>query len=192
MKRTVLVMMFCALLAVTPALFAQNTENYNHGEVGAFFDFTRLAHTSTNFYGVGGRVGFNISPHIQLEGEGAYDWNRNVSSSLFNVGTGSGIGTSGLRLVHVLFGPKIDFTNGPFRPFVTFKGGLLNFSTSTTTSGTFSSIAHGDTNGVFYPGAGVEGFIGWFGIRVEAGDEMYFDRGANHSFRFMGGPEFRF
>ena len=52
MKRTVLVMMFCALLAVTPALFAQD-KDYNRGEIGVFFDFNRLAHTSTNFYGVG-------------------------------------------------------------------------------------------------------------------------------------------
>lgn len=191
MKRTVLVMMFCALLAVTPALFAQDNE-YNHGEIGAFFDFNRLAHTSSNFYGAGGRVAFNVHPNIQFEVEGAYDWNRNVSSSITNVGGGTTIGTSRLRLVHGLFGPKFDFTHAAFRPFITLKGGVLNFSTSRTTTGTFSGVANGDTNGVFYPGAGIEGFIGWFGIRVEAGDEMYFDNGANHNFRFTAGPEFRF
>ncbi|MDT8070911.1 MAG: hypothetical protein ROO76_22340 [Terriglobia bacterium] len=192
MKRTVLVMMFCALLAVTPALFAQDNDNYNHGEVGAFFDFNRLAHTSTNFYGAGGRLSFNIAPNVQLEAEGAYDWNRNVTSSLTDIGGGTTITTSRLRLVHGLFGPKFNFTHGAFRPFVTVKGGFLNFNVTNSVNGTFSNIANGDTNGVFYPGAGVEGFIGWFGVRVEAGDEMYFDNGANHNFRFTAGPQFRF
>lgn len=191
MKRTVLVMMFCALLAVTPALFAQDNE-YNHGEIGAFFDFNRLAHTSTNFYGAGGRVSFNIHPNIQLEAEGAYDWNQNVSSSITNIGGGTTIVTSRLRLARGLFGPKVNFTHGAFRPYVTLKGGFLNFNVSHSIGGTFSNIGNGDTNGVFYPAGGVEGFIGWFGVRVEAGDEMYFDNGANHNFRFTAGPQFRF
>jgi hypothetical protein len=100
--------------------------------------------------------------------------------------------TSKLRLVHGLFGPKFDFGHGAFRPFVTVKGGLLNFSTSTSISGTFNGIPHGDTNGVLYPAGGIEGFIGWFGVRFEAGDEIYFDNGANHNFRFTAGPQFRF
>jgi len=45
---------------------------------------------------------------------------------------------------------------------------------------------------VFYPAGGIEGFIGWFGVRFEAGDEMYFEDGANHNFRFTAGPQFRF
>jgi hypothetical protein len=191
MKRTVLVTMFCALLAVTPALFAQD-KDYNRGEVGVFFDFNRLAHTSTNFYGVGGRVGFNVHPNVQFEVEGAYNWDRNVSSSLTNIGGGTTIGTSKLRMARGLFGPIFDFTHGTFRPYVTVKGGFLNFNVTNSFTGTFNNIANGDTNGVFYPAGGVEGFIGWFGIRVEAGDEMYFDNGANHNFRFTAGPQFRF
>ena len=157
MKRTLLVMWFCALMAVTPALFAQSndSDNYNHGEIGAFFDFNRLAHTRTNFYGAGGLIAYNVHPNVQLEAEGAYDWNRNVSSSITNVGGGTTIVTSKLRLVHGLFGPKFDFTNNAFRPFVTLKGGLLNFNVTNSINGTFSSIANGDTNGVFYPAGGV-------------------------------------
>jgi len=30
---------------------------------------------------------------------------------------------------------------------------------------------------VFYPGGGVEAFIGWFGVRAEVGDLMYFQDG---------------
>ena len=192
MKRILLVLMMCGALMVTPALFAQDDNNLNHGEIGAFFNFTRLNHASENFIGAGGRLGFNIAPNVQLEAEGAYDWNRNFSSSLTNVGGGTTVTTSKLRLVHGLFGPKIDFTHGAFRPFVVLKGGLLNFSGSNNVTGTFNGINGGDTNGVFYPGGGIEGFIGWFGVRVEAGDEIYFDNGANHNFRFTAGPQFRF
>lgn len=191
MKRIALVILLGALVFAVPSMFAQN-DNYNHGEVGAFFDFTRLAHTSTNFYGAGGRVGFNVSPHVQLEAEGAYDWNRNVSQSITIPGGGSTVVSSDLRLVHALFGPKLDFGTGAIRPFVTVKGGILNFNTTNTVGGTFTNIKNGDTNGVFYPGGGIEAFAGWFGIRLEVGDEMYFDNGANHNFRFTGGPQFRF
>lgn len=196
MKRIVLVMMLCVLLMmIVPAVFAQSSndsDHLNHGEIGAFFDFTRLANTSTNFYGAGGRIGFNVAPNLQLEAEGAYDWNRNVSQSIPVTGGGTTVVTSKLRLVHALFGPKLTFGHGAFRPFVTAKGGILNFTTSDTVGGTFSAIGNGDTNGVFYPGGGIEGFIGWFGIRLEAGDEIYFDNGANNSFRFTAGPQFRF
>jgi hypothetical protein len=190
MKRTLLLLMMCGALLVTPALFAQDSDHLNHGEIGAFFNFTRLNAAHENFYGAGGRIGFNVHPNVQLEVEGAYDWNRNFSSSLTS--GGGTITTSSLRLVHGLFGPKIDITHGAFRPFIVLKGGILNFNGSTTATGTFSGITNGDTNGVFYPGGGIEGFIGWFGVRVEAGDEMYFDNGANHNFRFTAGPQFRF
>jgi len=193
MKRNILVLMICGALMLTPALFAQNDENHlNHGEIGAFFNFTRLHHASENWYGAGGRIGFNVGSYMQLEAEGAYDWNRNYSSSITNAGGGTTITTSKLRLVHGLFGPKFDFGHGAFRPFVTAKGGLLNFNGSNNVTGTFNGISNGDTNGVFYPGGGIEGFIGWFGVRVEAGDEIYFDNGANHNFRFTAGPQFRF
>lgn len=194
MKRIVLLILCGALMLVlSPALFAQDDNgNLNHGEIGAFFNFTRLRHANENWYGVGGRIGFNIHKYVQLEAEGAYDWNRNYSSSITNIGGGTSITTSRLRLVHGLFGPKFDFTSGAFRPFVTVKGGFLNFNGSNNVAGTFSGISNGDTNGVFYPGGGIEGFIGWFGLRAEVGDEIYFDNGANHNFRFTAGPQFRF
>jgi len=52
MKRIVLVMIL-ALIAV-PVVFAQGTPDKDHGEVGAFFNWTRLHNLNdTNFYGVG-------------------------------------------------------------------------------------------------------------------------------------------
>ena len=47
-------------------------------------------------------------------------------------------------------------------------------------------------NGVFYPGGGIEFFLGPIGIRAEAGDEMYFDRGVNNNLRIAVGPTIRF
>ena len=56
-----------------------------------------------------------------------------------------------------------------------------------------SSIQNGNTNGVFYPGGGLEFFAGHvLGIRAEVGDEMYFDNGANHNLKVTFGPQFRF
>lgn len=43
-----------------------------------------------------------------------------------------------------------------------------------------------------YPGGGIEGFAGPFGIRLEAGDEVYFNNGANNNLRLELGPVFRF
>jgi len=194
MKRIVLVMMLCAMMLVTPALFAQyhDSDNLNHAEVGVFFDFNRQNDLNLNLYGVGGRLGFNIHPNVQLEAEGAYDWKRNFSASVIDVGGATTIVSADRRLVHGLFGPKFTFTHGAFRPFITLKGGILNFTYSNTVGGTFNGITNGNTNGVFYPAGGIEGFAGWFGIRVEAGDEMYFSNGANHTFRFTAGPQFRF
>jgi hypothetical protein len=45
---------------------------------------------------------------------------------------------------------------------------------------------------VFYPGGGIELFAGKLGLRVEAGDEIYFDHGWNHNLRITAGPTLRF
>jgi hypothetical protein len=43
-----------------------------------------------------------------------------------------------------------------------------------------------------YPGAGVEGFWGPIGLRLEAGDEIYFDNGTRNNLKVTFGPTFRF
>lgn len=183
-------------MAATPAAFAQTTDDtYNRGEVGVFLDFLRLKHTEQNMFGVGGRAGFNVHPNVQLEGELAYDFRANRANTV-TVGAVTTTYRSDLRTLSALFGPKFH-TNGPVRVFGVLKGGILNFSVSTTGAplgfeGTARNIADGDTNGVFYPAGGIEAFAGWFGFRAEVGDLMYFDRGANHNLRFTVGPQFRF
>jgi len=47
-------------------------------------------------------------------------------------------------------------------------------------------------SGILYPGAGLEGHIGPVGLRLEAGDEMYFAGSTHHNLRVAFGPFIRF
>jgi hypothetical protein len=183
------------LAMIAPRASAQDDKN--HGNFGVYFDYTRLQFAKQNFFGVGARLGINVHPHIVLEGEMAYDFERNATASITDLSGNTTTVRSNLRLLHGLFGPKIQ-TTGPVRVFAVLKGGFLNFSGGNTgvTAGNFtnqvSNVLNGDTNGVFYPGGGVEFNAGFIGLRLEAGDEIFFDNGAQHNFKFMGGPQIRF
>ena len=120
----------------------------NHGEVGIYADYLRFSpsNTTTNFVGVGGRVGFNVHPNLALEGEMSYDFARNFSTT-----TTSGLTTntviSSVRPLTGLFGPKLQFgTSGPFRAFVTGKLGFVDFSVNNSgviTGSTFTNAVAG-------------------------------------------------
>ncbi len=198
MKRfAILIALALSCAAIAPTASAQENDDKNHGNFGVYFDYTRLQFAKQNFFGVGGRLGVNVHPNIVLEGEMAYDFERNATASITDLSGNTTTVRSNLRLIHGLFGPKIQ-TTGPVRVFAVLKGGLLNFSvaksgvTAGNVANQFGNIADGDTNGVFYPGGGVEFNVGHFGLRLEAGDEMFFDNGAQHNFKFMGGPQIRF
>lgn len=184
------------LAVLAPGASAQEGNDYNHGSFGVIFDYTRLAHTNTNFFGIGGRVGMNLRPALALEADTQYDFEQSATATITSGGI-TNTSRANLRLLHFMFGPKFQTTRGPVRFFAVLKGGLLNFGVAgPATLGTFATqvgnIHDGDTNGVFYPGAGVEFNAHAFGLRIEAGDEMYFDRGANHNFKLMAGPQIRF
>jgi hypothetical protein len=196
MKRLAVIgaLVFCVAM-LAPAASAEDND-YNHGNFGIYFDYTRLQFAKLNMFGVGGRVGINVKPAIAFEGEMAYDFERSTTQTITSGGITNTF-RSNLRLIHGLFGPKIQSTKGPVRVFVVLKGGLLNFGVGgPVTAGTFANqigtIKDGDTSGVLYPGGGLEFNAGAFGIRLEAGDEIYWDNGANHNFKFMGGPQIRF
>jgi outer membrane protein with beta-barrel domain len=198
MKRfAILSVLALCLGMIAPAASAQADDNKNHGNFGVYFDYFRLQFAKQNFFGVGGRLGLNIHPHVVLEGEMSYDFERNATASITDLTGNTTTVRSNLRLIHGLFGPKFQ-TTGPVRVFFVLKGGLLNFGVSNTAvtvgnvANQFGNIKDGDTNGVFYPGGGVEFNAGHIGLRLEAGDEMYFDNGAQHNFKFMGGPQIRF
>ena len=194
MKYRMFSILFVALAAmVLPCLASAQ----DHGEVGVFVDYFRLDRTTPdiNFIGVGGRVAFNVRPSVALEAEMAYDFERNFTSTFSN-GISTQFVDTRLRPLHALFGPKFQ-TPGAFRAFVTGKVGFINFSTSNQNApagfqGALGGVTSGNTRFALYPGGGVEGFWGPFGLRLEVGDEIYFDDGARNNLRVTFGPQIRF
>jgi hypothetical protein len=201
-----------AVLAWPVALLSQtypNVQNpprsesqYNHGEFGVYGDYFRLtprgASGASNYLGLGGRVSFNMNPHTALEGEMNYDFERNYTTINSSGGTTSTV-TSSLRPLTGLFGPKFQLgSSGPFRAFVTGKVGFTDFTINHgTASGmsfanSFSTFGNGGTHFAMYPGGGIEAFAGPFGFRIEAGDEIYMNNGANNNLRITFAPTFRF
>ena len=190
-------------LAVPSFLAAQSTSSdytNNHVEIGAFADYFRLSRTTPNinFVGVGGRAGFNVHPNIQLEAEMSYDFERAFVSPFTN---GSGTVTTvrtRLRPLSALFGPKFQAgSSGPFRAFVTGKVGFVNFTTTNENvpagfTSSLGAVTTGNTKVALYPGGGIEGFWGPFGLRLEAGNEIYFDNGARNNLKVTFGPVIRF
>jgi hypothetical protein len=195
-----------------PPQYAQNMPNgptrytNNHGELGAYGDLFRVkpaGGTAVNFLGLGGRVGFNVHPNVALEAEMNYDFEQNyttVSKNGSTTGITSTTVRSKTRPLTGLFGPKFQFgTTGPFRAFVTGKVGFTEFSHSTTTTvsgetfdNAFDQFGGGTTHIAVYPGGGIEGFFGALGLRVEAGDQMYFNNGTYNNLRVTFGPTLRF
>ena len=197
MKRlAILSALALCLAAFAPAASAQSDDDKNHGNLGIFLDMTRIQPADLNMFGVGGRLGFNIRRHVVLEGEMIYDFERNKTQTITN-GLITTTVRSNLRLLHGLFGFKIQST-GPIRIFALAKGGFVNFGvggpvTAGVINNQIGGIVDGDTNGVFYPGGGVEFNAGWFGFRVEAGDEiMFLGNGTQNNFHATIGPQIRF
>ncbi len=190
--RKFILLTFICFGAIT--LFAQDSEHVN---VGVFADYTRLSEATPaiNFVGVGGRVGFNVHPNVQIEAEMSYDFKRNFTTTFSNGVTTQFVSTN-VRPITGLFGPKFQ-TSGPFRAFVTGKVGFVNFDVTNKqpvagfTSG-IGAITTGDTKFALYPGGGVEGFWGPFGLRLEVGDEIYFDNGGRNNLKVTVGPVLRF
>lgn len=194
--------MLSAQIAANP----QHPDSWDHGEVGAFADYFRYVPptgSDISFVGVGGRVGFNVQRYVALEAEMSYDFARNyttTSSSGNSAGATTTFTTTSLRPLSGFFGPKFQFgASSPFRAFVTGKVGFINFTSSNSNNVTgnqfssgVSSVGGAGTHLAFYPGGGVEGFWGPFGLRLDAGDEVYLDNGANNNLRVTFGPAFRF
>jgi hypothetical protein len=195
MKRIAMSLVFFGL-GVIPAAHAQDYPD--HAEVGIFADYFHLHATDSNFAGIGGRLSVKVVPHVQLEGEMAYDFDQTFTESFTDPNTGTvTLQRSDVRALHGLFGPKLQ-TGGPVRFFVTVKGGFdqFRFDSRPATFDTFGSTVEGlrsnNVNGVFYPGGGVEAFFGPVGLRLDVGDEIYFANGAHNNLRISIGPTIRF
>ena len=185
---------FFTLLILLAAPFAVAQSSENAGEFTLYGDYFRVGAIGTNFYGVGGRLSFNLAHNFALEGETAYDFDQNYSSTIpcLGVGCAPTIYRSGVHVWDGLFGPKIQ-TSGPIKLFAVVKGGFVNFAGGNpnfpTQVGTFGSNS---TYAALYPGVGLEGYIWKIGLRLDVGDQIYFNNGAQNNLKVSFGPSIRF
>jgi hypothetical protein len=169
-------------------------------EVGIFVDYLGISQTNTNNFGVGGRFGYRIHRKLTMEGELAYDYGINFHEAYRNIANGdiTAIERTSIGVTHGLFGPTLQPGEGRFRPFVTLKGGFMDFRLSPSllplsiVESTLLGIRTSSLNAAMYPGAGVEASLGPVGLRFELGDEIYFNSGAHSNLRFTFGPILRF
>ena len=195
MKR--LVFLFILAGWLVPLASAQETE---HVQVGVFADYFRLGQTDTNFGGLGARLGVVAYRSLKLEGEMSYDFDQAFTEQITDTTTGSiTLRRSGMRILHGEFGPKVNLgEHYHVHPFVTLKGGFVDFriNNAPATIGTFfssvDSLRRNNVNGVLYPGGGLEGHLGPVGVRLDIGDEIYFNHGTHNNLRIALGPYIRF
>ena len=179
----------------TSSLFAQKRV-----EAGVFLDYLSVSQTSTNNFGLGGRFGYRVHRDVMVEGELAYDYGLNFEEAYLNIANGNiaAIERTSVGVTHGLVGPKLQPSGGGFRPFVTLKGGFMDFRLSpgllpiSNAVSTLLGLRTSNLNAAIYPGAGVEAAIGPVGLRLEVGDEIYFNNGAHNNLRLTFGPIVRF
>jgi hypothetical protein len=194
MMKFLLLLGCVALLA--PGLWAQE---FDHVNLGVYADYFRSNQTGTNMAGLGARAGVAVFRHVKLEAEMSYDFNQVFTEDFQN--TSGGVVTfqdTGTRTLHGLFGPKVELGHTRVRPFVEVKGGFVRylFDSRPASFDTFTSSVEGlrsqNWNGVVMPGGGLEGRLGPVGLRLDLGDEMYFNHGTHHNLKVMFGPFIRF
>src|SRR5258708_4618089 len=201
MKRYIRLTIVSMLITAPSWLLAQERGgDYNHASVGIFADYLNFSPTTPNinFVGFGARSAFNVGHHAQIGVEMSYDFQRSVTSDCTgNCVPGVTFVTTKVRPLTGLFGPKFE-TSGPFKFFVTGKVGFVRFteSSAAVTFGNFgnavSRVGNPGTHFAAYPGAGVEGFWGPLGLRLEAGDEGYLNNRTVNKLKISFGPQIRF
>ena len=169
-------------------------------ETGVFIDYLSISQTSTDNFGIGGRFGYRVHHNVMLEGELAYDYGINFDEAYRNISNGdiAAIERTSIGVTHGLFGPTLEPAKGSFRPFVTLKGGFVDFRFSTSllpysnVASTILGIRTSSWNAAIYPGGGLEASLGPVGLRFELGDEIYFNNGGHNNLRITFGPIIRF
>ena len=168
-------------------------------EAGVFLDYLGISQTKTSNFGLGARFGYRLDRNIMLEGELAYDYGVNFDEAYVNLVTGnvSAIERTSVGVTHFFVGPKFQ-PHGRLRPFATIKAGFTDFRLSPSLL-PFSNVVSAilglrtsNLNPAIYPGGGMEAAIGPVGLRLEFGDEIYFNSGAHNNLRFTFGPILRF
>jgi hypothetical protein len=182
-------------LSGTYSLFAQKRI-----EAGVFVDYLNVSQTNTNNFGLGGRFGYRVHHDVLLEGELAYDYGINFGEAYRNIVNGNlaAVERTSVGVTHGLVGPKLQPGGGGFHPFVTLKGGFMDFRLSpgllplSNAVSALLGLRTSNLNAAIYPAAGVEAAIGPVGLRFEVGDEVYFNNGAHNNLRLTFGPIVRF
>lgn len=170
-----------------------------HVEIGGFASYGHfdLPPFPKDAIGLGGRLDINIASYLALEGEGSYDF-EHPGLQIASSGSGSFTVTQfRLGVIHGNGGFKIQTKKGSY--FLFFKGGGLQFRPDIRTSslvgtliGTPQRSGTNFSEAVFYPGGGIGFHAGPLGMRVDAGDEIYWDNGTHHNLRITFGPTIRF
>lgn len=192
--RALLFLTMC-LLCCTPFLHAQKRV-----EAGAFLDYLAISQTDTPNLGLGARFGYRMHRNIMLEGELAYDYGVNFRELYIDASNTDGIAIerTSIGVTDGLIGPKFEPAAGHFHPFATVKGGFVDFRLSpsllpySTEISTILGLRTSSVNAALYPGGGAEVTLGPLGLRCEAGDLIYFNRGAHNNLRLTFGPVLRF
>jgi hypothetical protein len=172
-----------------PGAFAQSWGS-DHINVGVYGNLFRIGDSQTDLAGVGARFSINIRPKIQLEAESSYNFAQAYSQGFSDSNGTVSVSRTHIRTLDGLVGPKIYTNKGPVRLFATVKGGFTNINLENSAPVTFGSVGSTfeglsgvNTFGVFYPGGGAEAFWGPFGLRVDVGDEIFFNNGAHNKLR---------
>lgn len=204
MKRIAMLAGLGLMLAAPSWMFAQENGGMTHGEVGVYADYFRFtpgSGTAANFVGAGGRAAYRFH-FMAMEAEMNYDFARNFTTS-YSTPSGTTTTTTfvrtSVRPLTGLFGPTFYAGTGALRAFATGKVGFIDFSTSnsgvvsgSTFTNSVAGVGGAGTHLAVYPGGGLEAYIGPFGIRLEAGDEVYLNNGTYNNLRVTLGPELRF
>jgi hypothetical protein len=195
-RRFASVAMILLLCANRPELRAQKRI-----EAGIFVDYLGISQTNANNFGLGGRFGYRIHRKIMLEGELAYDYGINFSEAFRDVTNGNiaAIQRTSIGVTHGLFGPKLQpARERGLHPFLTAKVGFMDFRLSPSLlplpplASTLIGLRTSNLNFALYPAGGIEPALGPLGLRLELGDEIYFNNGAHNNLRISFGPILRF
>lgn len=204
-RRLLIISGLAGLLALPAISAAQDYDqnNWRHGEVGAYGDLFRVAPSGgpvENFLGLGGRVGINAAHWVALEGEMNYNFEQTLVTTNSSGFAATSV-TAQVRPLTGLFGGKFTFwTSHGVRPFVVGKVGFLDLSTSCNApagspscfTGSLSGFGGSSTHVSAFPGGGVEFFGGPVGLRIDAGDQIYWNNGTNNNLRITFSPTVRF
>ena len=194
--KCVTLLLFVAVCFV-PLASAQDGE---HVQAGVFADYFRLAQTDNNFAGVGALASFRAFKEIGLEAQMSYDCNQTFTEGFTDAGTGTvTFSRANLRILHGEFGPRINIGHHAIPPFVTLKGGFVDFRIDGAPANWERSLEAASmacwpatSTACPCPGGGWMGHLGPMGLRLDVGNDIYFNHGTHNNLRVALGPVFRF